>query len=134
MAATLREACLTGTRLGLRLYAQGRYAEALRAFNGALALDDTICLTWVGKGKSLLELQRIDEAQAAFDHALSLDSTNADALQGKRLADDATHRMRAQSVADDLFAAAPEALDGMAVVARLGFHALHALLHGWLHM
>lgn len=82
-AMTPHEACLESTRHGLQLYLQGQYTEALQAFDGALALDDTICLTWIGKGKALLELQRYPEAQAAFEHALAFDPTSSEALRGK---------------------------------------------------
>lgn len=132
MPATLREASLRGVRRGLQFYAQGRHVEALVAFNGALALDDTICLTWVGKGKALLELQRFPEAQAAFERALTLDSTNTEALHGRALARKPPHREQAGQVAadlPDLSGAAPEALEVIAQLAQLGYHALMALLH-----
>lgn len=127
---TLREASLRGTQRGLQLYAQSLHIEALQAFDGALALDDTICLTWVSKGKALLELQRLPEAQAAFEHALSLDPTNTEALHGRALAQKPPRREQdGQLAADlpDLSDAVPLAFEGLGSVIQLIGHALAAL-------
>ncbi|MGZ3598434.1 MAG: tetratricopeptide repeat protein, partial [Ktedonobacterales bacterium] len=103
------------------------HVEALQAFDGALALDDTICLTWVGKGKALLELQRLPEAQAAFEHALSLDPTNTEALQGKAQAHEASRREYAKRVADDFGVFVPDTIEGLGRVVQVVGHALVAL-------
>ncbi len=127
MPTTLREASLSGVRRGLQFSAQGRHVEALQAFNGALALDDTICLAWTGKGKALLELQRYSEAQAAFERALSLDPTNTEALRGKAQAHEASRREQAKQTAAGLAEAVPIAFDGIDSVIQVIGHALVAL-------
>ncbi|MGZ6387773.1 MAG: tetratricopeptide repeat protein [Ktedonobacterales bacterium] len=138
---TLREASLRGTRRGLRFYAQGRHVEALQAFDGALALDDTICLTWIGKGRALLELQRFPEAQAAFEHALSLDPTNSDALQGKVHAHEASRREDTQQVAAEVVGNIPDPVQALGMAATLVYHGLRMIgaliyygLRGLLHL
>lgn len=127
MSAALREASLRGVRRGLQFHAQGRHVEALQAFDGALALDDTICLTWVGKGKALFELQSVPEAQAAFERALSLDPTNADALHGKTAAHAASRREQARQVANGVGEAVPLVFEGLESVVQLIGHAVVAL-------
>ena len=126
---TLHEASLESTRRGLQLYSQGQHIEALQAFDGALALDDTICLTWVGKGKALLILQRFPEAQAAFERAMSLDPTTSDALQGKAQAYEASRREHARQVAAEVSRNIPDPIQALGMVATLIYHALRALLH-----
>ncbi len=128
MPTTLREASLESTRHGLQLYAQRRHVEALQAFDGALALDDTICLTWVGKGKALLALERPTEAQAAYECALTLDPTNSEALRGKAQAHEAILLKRTLHAGEALsHLPVSETIDGMGAVARFIGHALVAL-------
>lgn len=132
---TLHEASLRGIRRGLQFYAQGRHVEALQAFDGALALDDTICLTWVGKGKgkALLELQRYPEALSAFERALSLDPANTEALHGQALAHKPPRREQDGQVAadlpdlPDLSDAMPLAIEGLGSMIQVIGHALAAL-------
>lgn len=65
------------------LRARGRYADAVQAFEHALALDDQQAHAWIGKGAALFRLRRYDEAAAAFDHAIALDVHDAVAWHSK---------------------------------------------------
>jgi len=68
---------------GNGLHAQKRYAEALAAYDRALALDPQWALAWTNKGATLNGLGRNDEALAASDRALALDPQDAFAWNDK---------------------------------------------------
>jgi tetratricopeptide (TPR) repeat protein len=69
MTETAQEAWERGK--GLR--AQGRFAEALAAFERAITLEPEQAAYWYGKGAVLLDLQRPADALAAFERTLELD-------------------------------------------------------------
>ncbi len=57
-------------RHGLKLFNQGRYEEALTAFNQAIILKGNDAETWNNKGAALAKLERYDEALTAYDTAI----------------------------------------------------------------
>jgi tetratricopeptide (TPR) repeat protein len=57
----------------------------LKAFDAAIALDDTKADLWAQKAFALYKLNRMDEAKAAVDKALSFDQTWQYALDLKAL-------------------------------------------------
>ena len=61
--------------IGLRL--AERYAEALTAFEQAIALDPAESSSWFGKGLALWDLKRREEATAPFNQAFSLPTKDA---------------------------------------------------------
>jgi tetratricopeptide (TPR) repeat protein/tRNA A-37 threonylcarbamoyl transferase component Bud32 len=61
----------------------GRGAEALIAYDRALALQPKNAWAWARKARALRLLHRYDEARATYDHALRLDPSYAWALKGK---------------------------------------------------
>ena len=65
------------------LYEQGRYDEALTAFEEAIRLDPKDALPWNGKGNVLKEQDRYDEALKAYEEAIRLDPKDAAPLNGK---------------------------------------------------
>ena len=62
---------------GIKLYALGRYTEALIAYEQALHLDPHFADAYFGKGNALYYLGRYEEALTAFESALRLDPNNA---------------------------------------------------------
>jgi tetratricopeptide (TPR) repeat protein len=63
---------------GDAFYSEGKYPEALDAYNKAISYDQSSLPAWSNKGFVLNNLARFEEALVAFDKALSLDpgSTN----------------------------------------------------------
>ena len=57
---------------GLALYNQGRYDEAIKAYNEAIRLDPEDAEAWFGKGSALDSLGKYDEAIKAYDEAIRL--------------------------------------------------------------
>jgi serine/threonine protein kinase len=70
----------------LELLEVERYAEALIAFNHALALDSNLAYAHNGKGLALYHLKRYPEALTALDRALALNPNDITALYGRGLA------------------------------------------------
>jgi tetratricopeptide (TPR) repeat protein len=68
---------------GEGLHVQGRFAEALAAYERALELDPKFAFAWTGKGTMLYFLGRDEEALAAFERALALAPKDASAWTGK---------------------------------------------------
>jgi tetratricopeptide (TPR) repeat protein len=62
----------------------GRFAEALAAFDRALALNPNHVFAWDQRGLELSELGRYQEALAAHDRALALDPNYANAWYNPR--------------------------------------------------
>ncbi len=58
---------------GCTLCAQSQFAQALAAFDQALALDSTNCTGWNNRANALCGLKRQAEALAAYDRAVALD-------------------------------------------------------------
>jgi len=57
---------------GLALYNQGKYNDAIQAYEMAIEIDPKFAETWHNKGVALDELGRPDEAKAAHDKAKEL--------------------------------------------------------------
>jgi tetratricopeptide (TPR) repeat protein len=55
------------------LYKQGKYNEAITAYDEAIRLDPNRALVWNNKGTALSELGKYDEAIEAYDEAIRLD-------------------------------------------------------------
>ena len=70
----------------LELLEVERYAEALIAFNQALALDSNLAYAHNGKGLVLYHLKRYPETLTALDRALALNPNDIIALYGRGLA------------------------------------------------
>lgn len=68
--------------LGTALAERGRHAEAVAAFQDAIALDRGQPSYFVALGASRWHLRRYDEAAAAFEDALALAPGDASALNG----------------------------------------------------
>jgi tetratricopeptide (TPR) repeat protein len=62
------------------LHSLGRYEEAIRSYDQALAHDSESPDVWYNKGCVLDELDRLDEAIVCYDRAVKLDPRAADAL------------------------------------------------------
>ncbi len=58
--------------LGTALRQQGRFDDALKAFDKAIQLKPDKAEPWIGLGTALVDLDRRDEALLAFQHALKL--------------------------------------------------------------
>lgn len=71
------------TLKGLLLAEMGKPRVAIKAFDTALALDESCTAAWVGKGQALLTLDSCQEALEVFEAALSTDWHAADAWIGK---------------------------------------------------
>jgi tetratricopeptide (TPR) repeat protein len=57
---------------GNALFNQGKYDEAIQAYDEAIRLDPKFATTWTDKGGALLEQSRNDEAIRCFDKAIDL--------------------------------------------------------------
>lgn len=68
---------------GTSLYNQGRYSEALHAFDNALEYDSSSPQIWYNKGNALYSQGRYDESLEAYDLVLELDSQYAYAWLAK---------------------------------------------------
>src|SRR5260370_857605 len=62
---------------GLELGESERFAEAVEAYDRALALEPDNAETWTLKGGALADAERFDEALVAYDRALALDPDEA---------------------------------------------------------
>lgn len=69
--------------LGIALYLQKQYSEALLAFESSLSLDPANAVTWANKGAALAQLERNHEALTALENALHLNPTEANAWSNK---------------------------------------------------
>ena len=59
---------------GLALYGQGKYVEAISAFDKAIEIDPQYAAAWCYKGFALDELGKHDEATKSYDKAIKIDS------------------------------------------------------------
>ena len=59
---------------GLILYQQGKYVEAISAFDQAIEIDPQYAAAWCYKSFALDELGKHDEATKAYDKAIEIDS------------------------------------------------------------
>ena len=71
---------------GIELYKQGKFEEAVKAFDKAIEIDPQNAGAWRNKGLALVELEKYDEAVEAFDKAIGLNPENANLWYHKGLA------------------------------------------------
>lgn len=57
---------------GAELFEQGKYDEALQAYNKAIEINPQLVVAWSGKAKALRALGRTTEADAAMAKAREL--------------------------------------------------------------
>jgi tetratricopeptide (TPR) repeat protein len=68
------DSAATWNENGTSLYGQGKYSEALQAFNNALEFDPSYPQTWYNKGNALYSQGKYDEAIQAYDKVVELDT------------------------------------------------------------
>jgi tetratricopeptide (TPR) repeat protein len=68
---------------GYSLFNDGRYSEALDAFNNSLSIDPKDAIVWYNKGLALSHLDRYSEALDAFNKSLSINPKDGDAWYEK---------------------------------------------------
>jgi len=71
---------------GVALYNEGKYDEAIQAYDEAIRLDPEMAMAWYNKGNALYVLGKYDEAIQAYDEAIRLDSEFASAWNNKGVA------------------------------------------------
>jgi len=62
---------------GLDLDDQGKYGEAISAFDKAIEIDPQYAAAWTDKGNALEQLERYDDALIAYNKVIELDPENA---------------------------------------------------------
>jgi Flp pilus assembly protein TadD len=67
------DSAATWNENGTSLYSQGKYSEALQAFNNALEFDPRSSQIWYNKGNALYSQGKYDEAITAYDKVVELD-------------------------------------------------------------
>jgi tetratricopeptide (TPR) repeat protein len=60
------------TNKGVDLYNQGKYDEAIQAYNKAIEIDPLDEVAWSNKGNALDDLGKHDEAIEAYDKAIEI--------------------------------------------------------------
>jgi tetratricopeptide (TPR) repeat protein len=88
LAALMMPACGQGTaeewyNKGWALGNQGKYAEAIQAYDEAIRLDPEDAGPWNDKGSALYNLGKYAEAIQAYDEAIRLDPGDAIAWYNK---------------------------------------------------
>ena len=68
---------------GASLASDGRYDEALEAYNKAIELDPKDAFAWFYKGFTLRDLKRNDEALEAYNKSIELDPKDASTWNNK---------------------------------------------------
>ncbi|MDD1716986.1 MAG: tetratricopeptide repeat protein [Methanoregulaceae archaeon] len=94
------EMAISWTQKGDLLFTQGRYAEALDAYDQAIALDPYNSHEWNKKGESLSMLGRYVDAIQAFEKTVELDPYYTKAWDNKG---DAFYRLGMFTEANDAF-------------------------------
>ena len=89
-ASTAAAAADTEFDRGLKLYQDGNYEAAAKAFETATERDPKSSVAQLYIGLSLYKLKRYDEAGIAFDRAIALDANNGSALLFRGLTYQAT--------------------------------------------
>ena len=68
---------------GNALYGQGKYDEAIKAYDETIKLDPNFAMAWNNRGAALNNLGKYGEAIKACDEALRLDPNDALAWNNK---------------------------------------------------
>jgi tetratricopeptide (TPR) repeat protein len=68
---------------GIALYDQGKYDEAIQAFDEAIEINPQNANAWSTKGAALCQQDKNDEAIQAFDEAIEINPQNADTWNNK---------------------------------------------------
>ena len=66
---------------GIALNAQGKYDEAVKAYDEAIRLDPSFADAWYNKGLALYSQGKYDEAVKAYDEAIRLDPKRCHGLE-----------------------------------------------------
>ena len=90
---------------GVELYSQGKYDQAIEAYDQAISINPQYAEAWNNKGLALRALGEYDEAIKAYDQAISINPQIAEAWSNKGVALQALGRT---SEADAAFAKAEE--------------------------
>ena len=69
---------------GIALYSQGKYNEAIKAYDEAIKLDPKYAMAWNNKGLALNSQGKYNEAIKAYDEAIKLDPKYAHGLEQQR--------------------------------------------------
>ena len=75
-----------GTTWAFLLREQGRYDEALSAFDRAVEINPQYAMAWNNRGTTLASLGRYDEAILAYDRAIELNPQDPDSWYNKGVA------------------------------------------------
>ena len=70
---------------GNELFDEGKYEEAIRAYDKSLEIDPRDTAVYYNKGNSLYALRQFDDAIKWYDKALELDPKYVDALNKQRI-------------------------------------------------
>ena len=73
----------SGATKALPSIIQGKYDEAIKAYDEAIRLDPNLAEAWNNKGNALYSQGKYDEAIKAYDEAIRLDPNFADAWCNK---------------------------------------------------
>jgi tetratricopeptide (TPR) repeat protein len=68
---------------GGALNSQGKYDEAIQAYDKAIQLDPNYAKAWSNKGMALVNMGKLDEAIQAFDKAIWIDPSLSEAWYHK---------------------------------------------------
>ena len=68
---------------GLALYSQGKYVEAISAFDEAIEIDPQYAAAWCYKGWAFQQLERYNDALEAYNRAIDLNPKDANVWFGK---------------------------------------------------
>jgi tetratricopeptide (TPR) repeat protein len=71
---------------GVALDAQGKYDEALQAFDKAIEINPQLAEAWVAKGVVLMAQGKYDEAIQAYDKAIEIDPQDVNVWNNKGVA------------------------------------------------
>ncbi|KAF5091739.1 tetratricopeptide repeat protein [Methanospirillum sp. J.3.6.1-F.2.7.3] len=67
---------------GLRLFEQGKFEEALDAFDQQILINEKSCTVWAAKALTLYKLGQYDEAKSAIEKELELDQFKEKTVNG----------------------------------------------------
>ncbi|MFB3765082.1 MAG: tetratricopeptide repeat protein [Methanotrichaceae archaeon] len=90
---------------GMDLFDSEKYAEAIKAYDMALAADPNYVNAWLNKGTAFFKLGKYHEAIEAFNQVIKMDPQHADAWHREGVV---LKKMGRKVEADDAFAKAKE--------------------------